>query len=194
MQKKLFFCCSSADGGREAILRELGGALAGAGGFITRQAIGADGALLGLDLLPAAAAAGVDGFHGARFLDFTAVPPKTDNDVFRLEAVRLLQEAPYYPFTLLDSLGSFELVIPLFREALSLFLSADVPCVGIVKPLDETELMRSFLGLGERMIDQAIRLRASLESDADTLVIDVDDKFDERGLAILRQWARAYVR
>ena len=54
--------------------------------------------------------------------------------------------------------------------------------------------MRSFLGLGERMIDQAIRLRASLESDADTLVIDVDDKFDERGLAILRQWARAYVR
>ena len=193
MHKKLFFCCSSSSGCRETILRELGESLASAGGFITEQAVGEEGSLLGLDLFPTAAAA-VDGFIGARFLDMTVVPPKTDNEVFRVEAVRLLQEAPYYPFAVLDSIGGFELVIPQFREALAAFLSSPVPCIGILKPLEEVELMRGFLGLGERCTAFAARLRSALEADADTLLLDVPGELDTNHITALRQWADAFTR
>lgn len=193
MQKKLFFCCSSRSGCREMILRELGESLASAGGFITEQAVGEDGTLLGLDLFPTAAAA-VEGFTGARFLDMTVVPPKTDNEVFRSEAVRLLQEAPYYPFTILDSIGGFELVIPQFREALSAFLSSPVPCVGILKPPAEAELMRGLLGLGERCTALAAQLRSALETDADILVLEVPDELESAHISSLRRWAEIYAR
>lgn len=193
MQNKLFFCCSSSAGCREMILRELGESLASAGGFITEQAVGEDGTLLGLDLFPTAAAA-VEGFTGARFLDMTVVPPKTDNEVFRSEAVRLLQEAPYYPFTVLDSIGGFELVIPQFREALSAFLSSPVPCVGILRPFEEAELMRGFLGLGERCTAFAAKLYSALEADADTLLLDVPCELDANHITALRQWADAFTR
>lgn len=193
MQKKLFFCCSSSAGCREMILRELGESLASAGGFITEQAVGEDGTLLGLDLFPTAATA-VEGFTGARFLDMTVVPPKTDNEVFRIEAVRLLQEAPYYPFTVLDSIGGFELVIPQYREALAAFLSSSVPCVGILRPLEEAELMRGFLGLGERYTAFTARLRSALEADADTLLLDVPGMLDTNHMTALRQWADAFTR
>ena len=193
MQKKLFFCGSSSGGCREMILRELGDGIASAGGFITEQAIGTDGSMLGMDLFPAAAAA-VEGFAGARFLDLTVSPPKTDNEVFRVEAVRLLREAPYYPFAVLDSIGGFELVIPQFREALAAFLSSPVPCVGILKPLEEAELMRSFLGLGERYTALAAQLRSALDSDAQTLVLDVPEEVEPRHVSALRQWAETYAR
>ena len=193
MHKKLFFCCSSSSGCREMILRELGESLASAGGFITEQAVGEEGSLLGLDLFPTAAAA-VDGFIGARFLDMTVVPPKTDNEVFRVEAVRLLQEAPYYPFAVLDSIGGFELVIPQFREALAAFLSSSVPCIGILRPLEEAELMRGFLGLGERCTAFAARLRSALEADDETMLLDVPGELEAGHIAALHQWADVFTR
>lgn len=193
MHKKLFFCCSSSSSCRETILSELGESLASAGGFIMARAIGSDGSMLGIDLFPAAAAV-VEGFTGARFLDLTVSPPKTDNEVFRVEAVRLLQEAPYYPFTVLDSIGGFELVIPQFREALSAFLSSPVPCVGILRPFEEAELMRGFLGLGERCTAFAAKLYSALEADADTLLLDVPCELDANHITALRQWADAFTR
>lgn len=193
MHKKLFFCCSSSSCCRETILSELGESLASAGGFIMARAIGSDGSMLGIDLFPAAAAV-VEGFTGARFLDLTVSPPKTDNEVFRVEAVRLLQEAPYYPFTVLDSIGGFELVIPQFREALSAFLSSPVPCVGILRPFEEAELMRGFLGLGERCTAFAAKLYSALEADADTLLLDVPCELDANHITALRQWADAFTR
>ena len=193
MHKKLFFCCSSSSGCRETILSELGESLASAGGFIMARAIGSDGSMLGIDLFPAAAAV-VEGFTGARFLDLTVSPPKTDNEVFRVEAVRLLQEAPYYPFTVLDSIGGFELVIPQFREALSAFLSSPVPCVGILRPFEEAELMRGFLGLGERCTAFAAKLYSALEADADTLLLDVPCELDANRITAVRQWADAFTR
>ena len=193
MHKKLFFCCSSSSGCRETILSELGESLASAGGFIMARAIGSDGSMLGIDLFPAAAAV-VEGFTGARFLDLTVSPPKTDNEVFRVEAVRLLQEAPYYPFTVLDTIGGFELVIPQFREALSAFLSSPVPCVGILRPFEEAELMRGFLGLGERCTAFAAKLYSALEADADTLLLDVPCELDANHITALRQWADAFTR
>ena len=191
MHKKLFFCCSSSSGCREMILRELGESLASAGGFITEQTVGEEGSLLGLDLFPTAAAA-VDGFTGARFLDMTVVPPKTDNEVFRVEAVRLLQEAPYYPFAVLDSIGGFELVIPQFREALAAFLSSPVPCIGILRPLEEAELMRGFLGLGERCTALAARLRSALEADDETMLLDVPGELEAGHIAALHQWVETF--
>ena len=191
MHKKLFFCCSSSSGCREMILRELGESLASAGGFITEQAVGEEGSLLGLDLFPTAAAA-VDGFIGARFLDMTVVPPKTDNEVFRVEAVRLLQEAPYYPFAVLDSIGGFELVIPQFREALAAFLSSSVPCIGILRPLEEAELMRGFLGLGERCTAFAARLSSAIEADDETMLLDVPGELEAGHIAALHQWVETF--
>ena len=173
------------------ILRELGESLASAGGFITEQAVGEEGSLLGLDLFPTAAAA-VDGFIGARFLDMTVVPPKTDNEVFRVEAVRLLQEAPYYPFAVLDSIGGFELVIPQFREALAAFLSSSVPCIGILRPLEEAELMRGFLGLGERYTAFVARLRSALEADDETMLLDVPGELEAGHIAALHQWVETF--
>ena len=191
MHKKLFFCCSSSSGCREMILRELGESLASAGGFITVQAVGEEGSFLGLDLFPTAAAA-VDGFTGARFLDMTVVPPKTDNEVFRVEAVRLLQEAPYYPFAVLDSIGGFELVIPQFREALAAFLSSPVPCIGILRPLEEAELMRGFLRLGERCTALAARLRSALEAEDETMLLDVPGELEAGHIAALHQWVETF--
>ena len=191
MQKKLFFCCSSSGECRKRILQELGESLASAGGFITEQAFGDDGALFGLELYPAAAAA-VEGFTGARFLDLTVSPPKTDNEVFRVEAVRLLQEATYYPFAVLDSIGGFELVIPQYREALATFLSSSVPCVGILRSLEEAELMRGFLGLGERYTAFAAKLRSALEANNETLLLDVPGELETDHIAALRQWAEAF--
>ena len=157
------------------------------------RAIGSDGSMLGIDLFPAAAAV-VEGFSGARVLDLTVSPPKTDNEVFRVEAVRLLQEAPYYPFAVLDSIGDFELVIPQYREALAAFLSSPVPCVGILKPLEEAELMRGFLGLGERYTAFAARLRSALEADDETMLLDVPGELDTNHITALRQWANAFTR
>ena len=191
MHKKLFFCCSSSSGCRETILSELGESLASAGGFIMARAIGSDGSMLGIDLFPAAAAA-VEGFTGARFLDLTVSPPKTDNEVFRVEAVRLLQEASYYPFAVLDSIGGFELVIPQFREALAAFLSSSVPCIGILRPLEEAELMRGFLGLGERCTAFAARLRSALEADDETMLLDVPGELEAGHIAALHQWVETF--
>ena len=125
-------------------------------------------------------------------MDLTVSPPKTDNEVFRVEAVRLLQEAPYYPFAVLDSIGGFELVIPQYREALAAFLSSPVPCVGILKPLEEAELMRGFLGLGERYTAFAARLRSALAADADTLLLDVPGELEADPIAALHQWVETF--
>ena len=119
-------------------------------------------------------------------------PPSRDNEVFRTEAVRLLPEAAYYPFSMLDEIGGFELVIPQFREALGVFLSSSSPCIGVVKTLDEAELMRSYLGLGERFSALAQRLHAALEADSDTLVIDVSEQDMGPAEKAVREWAKVY--
>ena len=133
MQKKLFLCGPSGCGKTTMIRAALGQKLAEAGGFVTERRVDGDGRVLGFDLLPAAAAAGIEGFTPLRFLDYTAESPRRDNEVFRDEAVRLLQEAEYYPFAVLDEIGGFELVIPQFRAQLASFLSSPVPCVGVLK-------------------------------------------------------------
>ena len=192
MQKRLFLCGDG--GGKSALIRSaLGERMAEAGGFITERAVGADGTLLGYDLLPAAAAAGVEGFCPLRFLDYSTDPPTRDNEVFRSEAVRLLLEAEYYPFAVLDGIGGFELVIPQFRAQLAAFLSSPVPCIGVLKaPSLVAELQERF-GLGGRYAALAQRLREALDQDPDTLVLDLSGGIDERAEEAVREWVRAFV-
>ena len=192
MQKRLFLCGPSGCGKTTMIRNALGAALAEAGGFVTERAIGADGKLLGFDLLPAAAAAGIEGFTPLRFLDYTTEPPTRDNEVFRGEAVRLLQEAEYYPFAVLDEIGGFELVIPQFRAQLATFLSFPVPCVGVIKAPAGVEELQARFGLGEKYPALARRLREALENDPDTLVLDLSGSGDEQALRALRDWVEAF--
>ena len=67
MRKKLFLCGPSGCGKTTMIRNALGGKLAEGGGFVTERAADGSGKLLGFDLLPAAAAAGVEGFSPLRF-------------------------------------------------------------------------------------------------------------------------------
>ncbi len=192
MQKRLFLCGPSGCGKTTMIRNALGAALAEAGGFVTERASGADGKLLGFDLLPAAAAAGIEGFTPLRFLDYTTEPPTRDNEVFRGEAVRLLQEAEYYPFAVLDEIGGFELAIPQFRAQLATFLSSPVPCVGVIKAPAGVEELQARFGLGEKYPALARRLREALENDPDTLVLDLSGSGDEQALRALRDWVEAF--
>ena len=192
MQKRLFLYGPSGCGKTTMIRNALGGKLADAGGFVTERVCAPGGTLLGFDLLPAAAAAGIEGFPPLRFLDYTAEPPRRDNEVFRTEAVRLLQEAEYYPFAVLDEIGGFELVIPQFRAQLAAFLSSPVPCIGVLKsPAGVAELRERF-GLGEKYAALARRLREALEADSDSLVIELSERGDAAAETLVREWYRCF--
>ena len=192
MPRKLFLLGPSGCGKTSLVRGALGEKLAEAGGFVTERVVGADGQILGCELLPAAAAAGIEGFSPLRFLDFSTEPPTRDNEVFRLEAVRLLQEAEYYPFAVLDEIGGFELVIPQFRAQLAAFLSSPVPCLGVLKSLSEAEALRERLGLGEKYAALSRRLHETLEADPDTLVLALAERGDKRAEALVREWIALY--
>lgn len=194
MPKRLFLCGPSGCGKTTMIRSALGGALAEAGGFVTERIAGTDGSVLGYDLLPAAAAAGVEGFVPLLFLDYTLEPPRRDNEIFRVEAVRLLQEAEYYPFAVLDEIGGFELVIPQFRTQLAAFLSGTVPCLGVLKAGAGVEQLQARFGLGEKYPALARRLREALEGDPDTLVLDTSGRGDEAAQRAVREWVETYAR
>ena len=132
MQKHLFLTGPAGCGKSAAIRSVLGPALLNAGGFVTQQERSADGALLRSLLLPAAAAGGAEGFAPLPYLDLRKSVPLHDNEVFRSDGVRLLEEAGWYPFSVLDAIGGFELLIPQFRTALAELLSADQPLVGVL--------------------------------------------------------------
>ena len=194
MAKRRLFLCGPSGCGKSALIRELlGPALAGAGGFLTERICAPDGRPLGCELLPSAAAGGVEGFLPARFLDFSTEPPTRDNEVFRIEAVRLLQEAEYYPFVLLDEIGGFEMVIPQFRAALAAFLNSSVPCIGVLMSLPDAAALQRRLGLGDRYPAFVRQLRAALESDGGTLVLDTTGRGDSAAEQAVRSWAEEYV-
>ena len=194
MEKRLFLTGVSGRGKSTMIENALGASLVNAGGFITRRVLRGDGSLEGFDLYPAAAAAGVDGFEPSRFLDYTVTPPTHDNEVFRGVAVRLLEEAQYYSFAVLDEIGGFEMLIPQFRAALGNFFNAGVPCIGVLKgSKNASELRRSF-GLGDRYDAQLTNLRKVLEADADTLILEISGWDDKRALDAVQKWVSEYAK
>ncbi len=193
MVRRLFLTGPTGSG-KSGLLREaLGDRLAEAGGFVTQAQFGAYGELAGFALSPAAAAAGFPGFEAERFLDCTRFPPHTDNEVYRGTGVRLLEEAAWYPYALLDEIGGFELIIPQFRTALETLLESDLPVVGALKSEDEAEALRQALGLGDKYSAFSRALRRRLADDPDTLLLPVSAPDDSEARAALERWARAWL-
>lgn len=192
MKKHLFITGPSGCGKTTLLRQELGGALAYAGGFVTERVCGEDGRAAAYDLCPAAAAAGIGGFEAHRFLDLDQTPPRKDNEVFRGPAVKMLEEAAYYPFAVIDEFGGFELVIPQFRAALEELLNSELPIIGVLKGPDNASELKSSLGLGDRYTMLTDKLRAALSADPDTVVLEMLSRGDETVRRIVRQWVAEY--
>lgn len=193
MNRHLFL--TGRDGcGKTALLREeLGAAAAYAGGFLTLPTLEADGRLTKCSLYPAAALAGADAYEGETFLSLGGTPPTHDNEVFRGTGVRLLNESPYYPFTILDELGGFEILIPQFRAALTEVLNNDRPLIGVFKDRRAADAQRVQLGLSDRFTMITDNMRRVLAADADTLVVTVHGRNDFLARRAVRQWIKEYI-
>ena len=192
MEKKLFFI-GPAGVGKSRLIREvLGERLALAGGLITAPLSDDAGAFQGFALSPAAAAGGVEGFTPALYLDCRQYPPLKDHEVFRALGVRLLEEAVWYPYALLDELGGYELIIPEFRAALERLLAGGLPCVGALRSAEDAELLRSLLGLSERYPAQHRRFLDALRRDGDTRLFELREDNADDARRLLERWAAEY--
>ncbi len=193
MQRRLFITGSSGVGKSTLLRQLLGDKLALAGGFVTERKIDETGSLLGFDILPAAAAAGVEGLEGQRFLDYSANPPRADNEVFRSFGVQLLSEAQYYPFAILDEFGGYELLIPQFRNALGQLLNSNVPCIGALKGAASARELRRRFRLGDKFTAYTKQLHSALQADPDTLIIELRRQGDKKAAEAVKQWINEYV-
>lgn len=192
MKKHLILTGETGVGKTTLISEALGARMSFAGGFITVRARDNAGRLLGYDLLPSSAAAGIEGYEAARFLDYTVYPPLTDNEVFRVEGVRLLEEAEYYPFAVIDEFGGFELIIPQFRNALVSLLNSELPLIGVLKGERNGEELRQRLGLGGKYSAYRQALENALKADSDTELITVKRRGDEKARRSVEAWAKEY--
>lgn len=191
--KKHLFLIGPSGCGKTALLREeLGEKAAYAGGLITERVFADDGSLMGCELFPAAAAASKAGFDGLRFLDCSVTPPTHDNEVFRGEGVRMLAEAQYYPFVMLDEIGGFELLVPQFRAELAELLNGDAPIIGALKDAESAEALRRLLGIGERFSALTANLRAVLAKDSDTAVVEMSRNDSAAARRAVREWVKEY--
>lgn len=192
MKKKLFLTGPSGIGKSTIIRQALGPALAYAGGFVTERVSDGEGRLLGYELLPAAAAMSGTAYQSWRFLDYSGSVPAKDNEVFRNQGVRLLQEAEYYPFVLLDEIGGFEMLIPQFRNALAELLNSEQPIIGVLKGAENAASIKRRFGLGDKFTQLTDNLRAVLGKDGDTVLLEVKAPGDPVAMRIAKAWAEEY--
>ncbi len=192
MKKHLFITGPSGVGKTTLLRQELSGSLAMAGGFITERGFDDNGTFLGVYLRPAAAAAGIEGLGSYRFLDYSVTPPGKDNEVFRINAVQMLEESEFYPLTVIDEFGGFEMVIPQFRQALQNVLNGDRPVIGVLKGIPNAKELQSRFGLGQKYMDLVENLHAALRGDSDTVVLEMKSRGDETVRRIVHRWASEY--
>ena len=192
MKKRLFLTGPSGVGKTTIIRQALGPSLAYAGGFVTERVSDGEGRLLGYGLLPAAAALSGTAYQSWRFLDYSGSVPAKDNEVFRNQGVRLLQEAEYYPFVLLDEIGGFEMLIPQFRNALAELLNSEQPIIGVLKGAENAASIKRRFGLGDKFTQLTDNLRAVLGKDGDTVLLEVKAPGDPAASRIARAWAEEY--
>lgn len=192
MKKHLFLTGVSGSGKSTLINEVLGERLSSAGGFVTLRQTDDAGKLLGFDILPACAAGGVEGFEPQRILDYTVKPPKAFTEVFRSYGVQLLDEAQYYPFSVIDEFGGFEIIVPQFRAKLAEFLYYDQPIIGVIKGAENAEQLRRSLGLGEKYTAFYSRLRAALEGNSQTMIVDLSSMDNDTARSLVSQWADEY--
>ena len=171
--KRHLFLSGPAFCGKSRLIRELLGIrLQAAGGFCTELSTSEDGGF-GCRLMPAAMAGGAEGYEKELFLDLRFSPPVHDSEVFRQTGVRLLEEAVWYPFAVLDEIGGIDLIIPQFRLALDSILASELPILGVLKTREESENLRRLLGPGERFRAFSDRLHTALEKDSNTEIISI---------------------
>lgn len=192
MQKHLILTGADSAACSDIIKTALGGKLAYAGGYVTEAESAPNSAVTGYALLPAAGAAGIAGYEAQEFLHCAGARWTHDNEVFRGEGVRLLQEAQYYPFTVADAFGGFDLIIPQFREALLDVLNADAPMIGVLVGETAGEELRRRLGLGEKYTAYRRALRAALENNTETRLVEVRAPGDADAARLAAQWASEY--
>lgn len=186
MQRHLFLTGAESAVCAQMLRDALGEALAASGGFVTLRTEE------GFSLLPAAGAAGIEGFEALPYLRFDASGARSDNEVFRSEGVRLLQEALYYPFAVLDFTGGFDLLIPQYREALTELLNAELPLLAVLLSPKEAEQMRCALGLGEKVTLFGEQIRRALTADPDSLLLDCSGLARLRARRVLDSWVQEY--
>ena len=190
--KRHLFLTGPAFSGKSSLIKHcLGSRLELAGGFCTELSADGTGALMGCTLFPTAAAGGAEGYEKALFLDLRQDPAAHDSEVFRGVGVRLLEEAAWYPFAVLDEIGGIDLIIPQFREALDTLLTSELPILGVIKPREEQEQMRHMLGLGDRIDGFGERLRRILLEDPHTEILDME-KGNGKAEEMIRSWTEEY--
>lgn len=192
MEKNLFLTGAAGAGQSEIIRAALGARGAYAGGYVTHDVFDETGKLTGRDLLPAAAAFGVQGYKPTHFLDYVGRQAFSDNEVFRETGVRLLQEAEYYPYVMMDEIGGYELIIPQFRTALLDVLNSDLPCIGVLIDDANGEALRSSLGLGEKYSAYRRALKTALENSRDTLVLELKLLNKSKVKTAVEAWVKEY--
>lgn len=193
MKKHLFITGASGCGKTTLIRESLGAAAAYAGGFITGNIFSDDGRHIASALYPASAIIGTEGYDELRFLDFSGGTPVHDNEVFRTHATRMLKESVYYPFTLIDEIGGFEILIPQFREALTEIVNNDRPLIGVLKDKKSADALKQALGLSERFTMITDNLRNVLAADSDTTVITIHGRNDLVARRLVSRWVKEYV-
>ncbi len=193
MQPKLFLTGPSGLGKTKIIKNALGNSFAFAGGFITKRITNENGTVIGYDLLPPAADSEISYCAASRFLDCTCTPPKANTEIFRKDGVRLLREAEYYPFSVIDELGGFELLIPEFRSALSDFLSSPLPCIGVFKGVAECENLRHSLGLTDRFLTCRQQILSAMQSFDGIKIIELAGKNDDSAILAVNDWCKEFV-
>lgn len=192
MKKHLFLTGPSGIGKTTLIRNALGTSLAYAGGLVTERVKDDSGRILGYDLMPAAAAYNAAGYTRWQILDYSGDKPTKDNEVFRNQGVKLLQEAEYYPYVLLDEIGGFEMLIPQFRNALAELLNSDVPIIGVLKGAENAASVKSSFGLGDKFTMLTDNLRNVLTNDEDTVVLQVKSLGDPVARRIVETWVKEY--
>lgn len=193
MKKHLFITGPAGCGKSTLIKNELGNAAMYAGGFITLKECDNEGKAIGYDLYPASAMVGTAGYDGMRFLDCSVNPPTHDNEVFRGEGARILREVDYYPFTVLDEIGGFEILVPQFRKVLEEVLNNDKPIIGVLKDAKSAEALKKYVGLSDRFSMSTDNLRRVLSADPDTTVVTMHGRNDIFARRAVRQWVKEYI-
>ena len=192
MKKHLFLTGPSGIGKSTLLREELGWMMQTAGGLATVRVKDSSGRLLGYDLLPAAALGGVAGYTPLRFLDYSVDPPARDNEIFRSAGVRLLTEAQYYSFALLDEIGGYELLIPEFRHALEDLLNSETPIIGVLKGRENAAALQQQFALGSKFNLQLEQLYSALSRDEDTVILTMTKPGDTVCRSVVAQWVREY--
>ena len=191
--KRHLFLSGPAFCGKSGLIRQtLGRKLQAAGGFCTELSAAEDGSLLGCSLMPAAMAGGAEGYEKELFLDLRTTPVSHDSEVFRQSGVKLLEEAVWYPFVVLDEIGGIDVIIPVFRMALDSLLQSELPILGVVKSVEASENLRQVLGPGERFSAFSERLHGILRADPQTELFSVSEDAEREAGKIVDAWIEEY--